>query len=96
MAEYAGTGPLVTFARNFCAQPPAVTPEAGSLHRTAMTQPGVYWMLDAPFVRIQFLSYRSPGSPATRDAYTNAVSQTSSVRLDWRGNRNAPRGVRGV
>ena len=45
---------------------------------------------DAPAVRIQFLSYRSPGSPATRDAYTNAVNQTSSVRLDWRGNRNAP------
>ena len=45
---------------------------------------------DAPFVRIQFLSYRSPGSPGTRDAYTNAVNQTSSVRLDWRGNRNAP------
>ncbi len=45
---------------------------------------------DAPAVRIQFLSYRSPGSPGTRDAYTNAVVQTSSVRLDWRGNRNAP------
>jgi len=45
---------------------------------------------DAPAIRIQFLSYRSPGSPATRDAYTNAVTQTSSVRLDWRGNRNAP------
>jgi hypothetical protein len=45
---------------------------------------------DAPTVRIQFLSYNSPGSPATRDAYTNAVSQTSSVRLNWRANRNAP------
>jgi len=29
-----------------------VTREAGSLHRTAMTQPGVYFRLDAPFVRI--------------------------------------------
>ena len=44
--------PLVTFSRNFCASEPVITPEAGSLHRTAMTQPGVYFTLDAPFVRI--------------------------------------------
>ena len=44
--------PLRVFARNFCAPAPVVTPEAGSLHRTAMTQPAVYFSLDAPFVRI--------------------------------------------
>jgi len=44
--------PLATFQRNFCAPAPAITAEAGSLHRTAMTQPGVYFALDAPFVRI--------------------------------------------
>lgn len=44
--------PLTTFMRNFCAPAPTVTPEAGSLHRTAMTEPGVYFTLDAPFVRI--------------------------------------------
>ena len=38
--------------RNFCAPQPVITPEARSLHRTAMTQPGVYFTLDAPFVRI--------------------------------------------
>jgi calcineurin-like phosphoesterase family protein len=47
-----GKEPLRTFARNFCAPQPTITPEAGSLHRTAMTQPGVYFALDAPFVRI--------------------------------------------
>ncbi len=47
-----GEEPLSIFARNFCATSPAVTREAGSLHRTAMTQPGVYFALDAPFVRI--------------------------------------------
>src|SRR5262249_54400680 len=31
--------PLITFQRNFCAEQPVITPEAGSLHRTAMTQP---------------------------------------------------------
>ena len=44
--------PLVTFLRNFCSEQPVIAPEAGSLHRTAMTQPGVYYCLDAPFVRI--------------------------------------------
>ena len=44
--------PLGIFSRNFCATDPVITPEAGSLHRTAMTQPGVYFALDAPFVRI--------------------------------------------
>ncbi|WP_213773608.1 metallophosphoesterase [Bradyrhizobium sp. dw_78] len=44
--------PLTTFQRNFCATQTVITPEAGSLHRTAMTQPGVYFTLDAPFVRI--------------------------------------------
>jgi Calcineurin-like phosphoesterase len=44
--------PLTTFQRNFCSPNPVITPEAGSLHRTAMTQPGVYFTLDAPYVRI--------------------------------------------
>lgn len=47
-----GSRPLDTFQRNFCAPAPMVTPEAASLHRTAMTQPGVYFTLDAPFLRI--------------------------------------------
>jgi hypothetical protein len=44
--------PLKTFERNFCSKGIVITPEARSLHRTAMTQPGVYFTLDAPFVRI--------------------------------------------
>ena len=44
--------PLKIFHRNFCADAPVITSEAGSLHRTAMTQPGFYFTLDAPFVRI--------------------------------------------
>jgi len=44
--------PLKIFGRNFCAQQHEITAEAGSLHRTAMTQPGVYFTLDVPFVRI--------------------------------------------
>src|SRR6202023_985860 len=44
--------PLTIFSRNFCGTSIVVTKEAGSLHRTCMTQPGVYFTLDAPFVRI--------------------------------------------
>jgi hypothetical protein len=44
--------PLSIFSRNFCAVSPVITQEAASLHRTAMFQPGVYFTLDAPFVRI--------------------------------------------
>lgn len=45
---------LAAFLENFCAngQPPHRTAEAGGLARTAQTQPGVYFTLEAPFVRI--------------------------------------------
>ena len=43
---------LETFYRNFCAQAIEISPDAQSLHRTAMRQPGVYFTLDAPFVKI--------------------------------------------
>lgn len=36
-----GEQPLHTFIRNFCAPDPVVAQDAGSLHRTAMTQPGI-------------------------------------------------------
>jgi hypothetical protein len=44
--------PLIIFGRNFCSPETLIAPEAASLHRTVMTQPGVYFTLDAPFVRI--------------------------------------------
>ncbi len=46
---------LEAYLRNFCADPAkgfVVTPEAGGLSRTAQIQPGVYFTLDAPMVRI--------------------------------------------
>jgi hypothetical protein len=48
----AGQTPLDIFQRNFCATSLTPTTEAGSLHRTPLMQPGVYFTLDAPFVRI--------------------------------------------
>lgn len=43
---------LDAFLRNFCSATVTTTPEASGLARTAMTAPGVYFTLDAPFVRI--------------------------------------------
>jgi hypothetical protein len=41
---------LAGFLENFCT--PAPAPDAGNLLRTTMIQPGVYFTLEAPFVRI--------------------------------------------
>jgi hypothetical protein len=43
---------LNAFLRNFCAPSPAQSPDSGGLLRTTMIQPGVYFTLDAPLVRI--------------------------------------------
>ena len=46
---------LDAYLRNFCCDPGqgfVCTPEAGGLSRTAQIQPGVYFTLEAPFVRI--------------------------------------------
>ena len=43
---------LDAFLRNFCASSPAQSPDSGGLSRTTSIQPGVYFALEAPFVRI--------------------------------------------
>jgi acid phosphatase type 7 len=43
---------LAAFIDNFCADEPHITKDAGSITRDAMTQPYVYWTLNAPFVTI--------------------------------------------
>jgi hypothetical protein len=68
--------PLTIFGRNFCSEKPVITPEAASLHRTAMTQPGVYFTLDAPFVRVIALfsnSLEDPGVISSEQGKWTAV-----------------------
>jgi hypothetical protein len=43
---------LQAYLRNFCAAAPGPSTDAGGLVRSVMTQPGVYFTLDAPFVSI--------------------------------------------
>ncbi len=46
--------PLAAFLANFCTPKAVLAPQASAagIFRETMTQPGVYWMLDAPFVQI--------------------------------------------
>jgi hypothetical protein len=43
---------LAAFLTNFCAAEAGPSPDSGGLVRSVMTQPGVYFTLDAPFVSI--------------------------------------------
>jgi len=54
---------LFGFLRNFCADHFRVMPEAGGLSRTAQIQPGVFYTLEAPFVRILALYSNSLEDP---------------------------------
>jgi Calcineurin-like phosphoesterase len=75
--------PLTTFQRNFCSPKPIITAEAGSLHRTAMTQPGVYFALDAPFVRIIGLFSNALEDPGVISNAEGKWSALSDVQLKF-------------
>jgi len=75
--------PLEVFERNFCATQPVITPEAASLHRTAMTQPGVYFTLDAPFVRIIGLFSNSLEDPGVISSENGKWPTVPDVQLTF-------------
>lgn len=55
--------PLAAFMANFCASTAVVPEVAGSVFRQTMTLPGVYWLLEAPFVDILGLYSNSAENP---------------------------------
>ncbi len=74
---------LSGFKSNFCLAQPSV-PEAASsvgIYREMVAQPGVYWMLDAPFVRIIGLYSNLLENPGYLQGKNNAAADTS--QLDW-------------
>ena len=78
-----GSEPLTIFQRNFCSTAPAVTVEAGSLHRTSLTLPGVYFALDAPYVRIIGLfsnALEDPGVISSQTSQSAAKSKKAPKR----------------
>ncbi|HYM79422.1 MAG TPA: metallophosphoesterase [Candidatus Dormibacteraeota bacterium] len=70
----AGQEPLTTFIRQFCNPKTVLTKEAGSLHRTSLTQPGVYFALDAPFVRIIGLFSNALEDPGVISSQSGAAT----------------------
>lgn len=78
-----GRTPLDTFQRNFCATERTITREAGSLHRTAMIQPSVYFTLDAPFVRIIGLFSNALEDPGVISNLDHNWPTVSNVQIDF-------------
>jgi hypothetical protein len=75
---------LSAFMANFCAPKAVVPPQASGsgIFRETMTQPGVYWMLDAPFVRIIGLYSNLLENPGFLEGKTaNGTGDTS--QLTW-------------
>ena len=54
---------IADFQKYFCASKQAVPPIAGTIFRQTMSQPGVYWCLDAPFAQIIGLYSNSAENP---------------------------------
>jgi len=78
-----GDEALETFGRNFCAEGPQITKEARTLHRTAMTQPGVYFTLDAPFVRIIGLFSNALEDPGVISSQSGHWANVPDFQLDF-------------
>lgn len=76
------TVPVGAFRNNFCA-PKAVVPPIASavgIYRQTMTEPGVYWLLDAPFVQIVGLYSNVADGPGFLEGKNGDTQQT-----DWLG-----------
>jgi len=75
---------LKAFQANFCAAKATVPPQASGsgIFRETMTQPGVYWLLDAPFVRIIGLYSNLLENPGYLEGRTPAGKSDLS-QLDW-------------
>jgi hypothetical protein len=65
---------LEAFIANFCAAAPVHSPDAGTLNRTTMIQPGVYFTFEAPFVRIFGLYSNVLEDPGVISGQTGSTS----------------------
>jgi hypothetical protein len=89
VAPNSTTPTLQAFLGNFCDYADATfhrTPEAGGLARTAGKQPGVYFTLEAPFVRILGLysnCLEDPGVISSQKNSSHPYPGLSDVQLDY-------------
>jgi hypothetical protein len=71
---------LAAFLENFCAEKFEVTSEAGGLARTAQIQPGVFFTLEAPLVRILALYSNTLEDPGVIANATIGDSQLTYLK----------------
>jgi hypothetical protein len=88
VAPYSSAQTLAAFIQNFCAagQPPHKTPESGQLVRTAQIQPGVYFTVEAPFVRILGLysnCLEDPGVISNQGGTYSSLNGVGVVQLKF-------------
>jgi hypothetical protein len=69
---------LEAFMSNFCLKKPSVPPAAGTIYRQMVNQPGVYWVLKAPFVNIVGLYSNIAEGPG----YISGT-KTGNVQKKW-------------
>ena len=74
---------LQAFLDNFCAASVGPSPDAGTMVRSAMTQPGVYFTLDAPFVSIIGLYSNVLEGPGVISSQKGAFPALSDVQLGF-------------
>lgn len=74
---------LEAYLQNFCAERPVHTPEAGALMRTAMTEPGVYYTMEAPFVRILGVYSNVLEDPGVISSEDDSSSPITDVQPDF-------------
>lgn len=74
---------LDAFLRNFCARKLEKTPESGALVRTAMVEPGIYFTLEAPFVRIIGLFSNVLEDPGVLSSEGKAQSPVDDSQLEF-------------
>ena len=79
------TAPLAAFLENFCTagQVPHRTAEAGELVRTAQVQPGVYFTLEAPFVRILGLYSNCLEDPGIISNQGNKFPELDQTQIEF-------------
>jgi hypothetical protein len=83
VAPGTGAKTLDAFLTNFCATAPVETPDSGGLDRTAMIQPGVYYTLEAPFVRILALYSNRLEDPGIISSEGKKYPDMPNVQLDF-------------
>lgn len=71
---------LEAFYNNFCSKKPVKDPAAQGFSRTTMTQPGVYFTLDAPYVKIIGLYSNTGESTGIISDATVGTAQSDFLR----------------